>query len=423
MGPTRRAMLAACAGAIPALAAPRRVDDRPSNPLGLVIHSFPIHVGADRDRPPADRFADPLRFLEYGRSLGARGVQVGIGARDDAYADALRTRAEAASMSLEGIVSLARDEADLGRFEAEIRTARRAGATVVRTVMLSGRRYEAFDSAASFRRFADRAFHSLSLAAPVVARHDVRLAVENHKDWRSDELIAILGRVGSDHVGVCLDTGNSMALLEDPMETVEALAPFAFTTHFKDMGVEEYARGFLLAEVPLGTGVLDLPRVVRALRAARPEVRFNLEMITRDPLEVPCLGDRYWATFPDLPARHLARGLAFVRRTPRRRRSRGSPGSRPKIASGPRTRTSGAASPMRRRASSPRDRWRAACSRLRWIVPARPDVAVRPEEGRGHEQIGGETLRRMCRLTGGFRRVAHPKQRLKVGYGAGVASA
>ena len=77
----------------------------------------------------------------------------------------------------------------------------------------------------------------------------------------------------------------------------------AFTTHFKDMGVEEYREGFLLSEVPLGTGVLDLPRVIRTLRAAHPEIRFNLEMITRDPLEVPCLAVVYWATFPDLPGK------------------------------------------------------------------------------------------------------------------------
>ncbi len=319
MGPTRRAMLAACAGVVPALAASPSGEGRASNPLGLVIHSVPIRSAADRGRRPEDRISDPNRFLDYSRSLGAPGIQIGIGARDDAYADALRARAEAASMWLEGIVSLPRDEADLGRFENEIRTARRAGATIVRTVMLSGRRYETFDSAASFRQFADRAFASLSLARPIVARHDVRLAVENHKDWRSDELIAILKRLGSDHVGVCLDTGNSMALLEDPMETVEALAPLAFTTHFKDMGVEECTSGFLLAEVPLGAGVLDLPRIVRTLRAARPEIRLNLEMITRDPLEVPCLGDRYWATFPDLPARHLAHSLAYVRAHPSKR--------------------------------------------------------------------------------------------------------
>ncbi len=135
----------------------------------------------------------------------------------------------------------------------------------------------------------------------------------------ADELLAILKRIGNDHVGVCLDTGNSIALLEDPMEVVEALAPCAFTTHFKDMGLEEYREGFLLAEVPLGTGVIDLPKVVRILRSARAGIRFNIEMITRDPLTVPCLADRYWATFPDLPGRHLARALKLVRDRPANR--------------------------------------------------------------------------------------------------------
>jgi sugar phosphate isomerase/epimerase len=284
--------------------------------MGLVIHSFAVRTARDRGRRDKNRFADPVRFLDHARSLGAGGVQVGIGALDDIAADGLRERAAAASMYLEGIVALPRDQADLGRFEAEIHTARRAGAKVARTVMLSGRRYETFATAAAFRRFAELSAHSLSLAAPVVATHDIRLAVENHKDWRADELLAILDRVGNDHVGICLDTGNSIALLEDPMEVVETLAPRAFTTHFKDMGVEEYRQGFLLAEVPLGTGILDLPRVVRTVRAARPEIRINLEMITRDPLEVPCLADGYWTTFADLPGRHLARMLSLVRDHP-----------------------------------------------------------------------------------------------------------
>jgi sugar phosphate isomerase/epimerase len=311
---TRRSMLAACAGAVPALACRCALDGAGDGSLGLVIHSFAVHVAADRATGHPGRFAEPLAFLESCRKLGARGVQVAIGARDPAYAEALRAKAEAASMGLEGIVGLPRDESDLDRFAAEIETARRAGATIVRTVMLNGRRYETFDTAAAFRDFADRSNRSLRLAAPVVARHDVRLAVENHKDWRADELIKILESIGSEHVGVCLDTGNSIALLEDPLETVEALAPWAFTTHFKDMGVEEYREGFRLAEVPLGSGFLDLRRIVRTLRGARPEIRLNIEMITRDPLDVPCLTDRYWATFSDLPGRHLARLLSLVRK-------------------------------------------------------------------------------------------------------------
>src|SRR5262249_16341903 len=156
-------------------------------------------------------------------------------------------------------------------------------------------------------QFVAAASDSLKRAAPIVARHDVLLAVENHKDFRVDELAALLKQHRDDHIGICLDTGNSIALLEDPMEVIEALAPRAFTTHFKAMGLEASRDGFLLAEVPFGAGILDLSRAVQVLRKARPNIRFNIEMITRDPLRVPCLAENYWATFPELPGRHLAR--------------------------------------------------------------------------------------------------------------------
>jgi sugar phosphate isomerase/epimerase len=111
-----------------------------------------------------------------------------------------------------------------------------------------------------------------------------------------------------------VDTGNNISLLEDPMEVIQTLAPWAYSVHLKDMAVEEYEEGFLLSEVPFGEGVLDLKKVVAVLRQARPEVRFNVEMITRDPLRVPCLTPKYWATFENLPGRHLARTLTWVRR-------------------------------------------------------------------------------------------------------------
>lgn len=311
MGATRRLFLKSCAWPLSAAAAAEAAAK--SGSLGFVIHSFAVRTAGDRQRPPAERFADPDRFLDYARREGACGVQVGLGVRDRAEAESLRGRAEAANMYLEGIVGLPREHADLDRFAAEIRTAKHAGCAVVRTVMLSGRRYETFKSLAEFRKFAESSNHSLDLAAPIVARQGIQLAVENHKDWRTDELIAILKRVGNDHVGLCLDTGNSIALLEDPMDVVEALAPWAFTTHFKDMAVEEYDDGFLLAEVPFGRGIVDLRRVIEVVRKYRPGIRLNIEMITRDPLKVPCLREPFWATFPDLPARHLARMLALVR--------------------------------------------------------------------------------------------------------------
>jgi 3-oxoisoapionate decarboxylase len=53
--------------------------------------------------------------------------------------------------------------------------------------------------------------------------------------------------------------------------------------------------------------------MVRAIRAARPGVTFSLEMITRDPLHVPCLTDKYWSTFGDVGGGALARALTAIR--------------------------------------------------------------------------------------------------------------
>src|SRR5262249_274114 len=139
-------------------------------------------------------------------------------------------------------------------------------------------------------------------------------AVENHKDFDSKALVELLKAIDSPQVGACVDTGNSLALLEPPLETVEALAPHAFSTHLKDLGVEEYADGFLMSEVPLGAGFLDLARIVEELRRAKHAPRLNLEMITRDPLKIPCLTERYWATLEHLPGRRLAGALALVRK-------------------------------------------------------------------------------------------------------------
>jgi hypothetical protein len=98
------------------------------------------------------------------------------------------------------------------------------------------------------------------------------------------------------------------------MDVVEALAPYVINTHIKDMGVEEYEEGFLLSEVPLGTGICDLKRMVAILLKVRPSVKFSLDFLTRDPLKITCLTDKYWVTFPERNGRYLARALAMVRK-------------------------------------------------------------------------------------------------------------
>ena len=157
-------------------------------------------------------------------------------------------------------------------------------------------------------------FHrQIAAAVPIVERHRMPLGIENHKDWRVDQQVALLEQYSSEYLGVCLDTGNNLAVLDDPMETIEKLAPWTFNVHFKDMAMEECESGFLLSEVPLGEGMLDMPRITETIRRARPGVRFSLEMITRDPLLVPCLSDRFWASFDGVNGIHLARALSRIR--------------------------------------------------------------------------------------------------------------
>src|SRR5207249_4261603 len=153
--------LAVGAGSLLGLKA--RADGPPDAPrarMGVVIHSYSIRRSTDKE----SGFDDPLTFLNYCRALGAGGVQMPLGIRDDAYADKLRAWAETHKLYLEGSMTLPRDRADVARFAAEVRTAKQCGVTVFRTVLMNGRRYEVFDSAEEFRRFTDVGRQALTWA-------------------------------------------------------------------------------------------------------------------------------------------------------------------------------------------------------------------------------------------------------------------
>ncbi len=313
---TRREALAVTGGAAIACLLSNDVAaaEAPKTRVGIGMHSFGLHWSMARRSAEQAPFSDALGFLDFCHGLGAAGIQVSMGADAD-RATTLRERAEKYGMYLEGQTSLPRNDADVDRFEADLRAVKATGATVIRTAMLSGRRYETFDSLEKFKEFADRSWRSLVLAEPVVRKQGLKLAVENHKDWLVPELVAMLKRIESEHVGVCIDTGNSIALLEEPMAVVEAYAPYAVSTHLKDMGVREYEDGFLLSEVPLGTGYLDLKKIIETCRRGNPKVEFNLEMITRDPLRIPCRTEKYWTTFPGRRRGTFGGGIGRDQRT------------------------------------------------------------------------------------------------------------
>jgi sugar phosphate isomerase/epimerase len=226
---------------------------------------------------------------------------------------ARRTRAmkEALDMYVEIQTFLPRE--DPAVFEHAVEVAKEAGASSLRVVCLLGRRYEMFDTLAAWKDAVAGFHRQIAAAVPIVEKHRMRMGIENHKDFRVDEQVRLLEQYSSEYIGVTLDTGNNLSVLDDPIETVEKLAPYTFNVHFKDMAVEETETGFLLSEVPLGEGMLDLKRMVDAIRRARPEAYFSLEMITRDPLAVPCVTDKYWATFGDVGGITRARALQRIR--------------------------------------------------------------------------------------------------------------
>ena len=286
---------------------------RPGRRMGLVVHSYGMRWKGKYSSVRFPPFRSVTDLLDHSREIGAAGVQAPVADWDAALPRQVRETCESYGMYFEGSILLPRNEGDVARFERETRHAAEAGAKVLRTAM-GGRRYEQFSSAQAFRQFKENAWRSMQLAEPVARRNSLRIGVENHKDFHAAELVEMLQKMGSEHLGATIDTGNSLALLEDPMEVVETLAPHAVTTHIKDMAVQEYEDGFLLSEVPVGDGFLDLDRMLQVIERHHPNITFNLEMITRDPLRIPCLTGRYFATFPEKPATALARTLAMVKK-------------------------------------------------------------------------------------------------------------
>jgi 3-oxoisoapionate decarboxylase len=251
------------------------------------------------------RFKDTLEFLEHANAIGAAGIQSSLTSLEPDYIAKVEKRAKDLGLFVEAGLP----RADMAQFVRTLEAAKQIGALCVRSACLGGRRYETFSTLEEWRKFVADSHAAIARAVPIAEKMKVVFALENHKDWTAEEFVAILRKYQSPFLGVCLDTGNNIALLDDPMETVERLLPYTVSTHIKDMGVAPAPEGFLLSEVRIGTGMLDIPKIVGMIP---PRVKLTLEMITRDPLRVPAFTDKYWATFPDRNGIALARTMRMV---------------------------------------------------------------------------------------------------------------
>ena len=279
--------------------------------MGGTPSAFALRSMASRKSPAQ------FDMIEHCHSIGLAGVQANPPSTDPEALRQFRQRLEKYNMHLVCDPRLPRQESEVEAFDAQVRAFKEAGAAAFHAAM-TGRRYEDFDRLEPFKQLFEQCQRYVALAEPVLRKYKIRLGIENHKGWRSNEQVAWLNRLGSEWVGVCLDFGNNISLCEEPLDAVQALAPYTVFAHVKDMAVEEYEDGFLLSEVPLGEGILDLKQIVQLLRQTDPNMIFDLEMITRDPLKIPIFTPKYWATFDDsyspVPGRDVAKVLALVRK-------------------------------------------------------------------------------------------------------------
>ena len=204
-------------------------------------------MGLTSDSFQSIRFATPQRLLaadrlmELAARVGAAGAHGGMTTIDMDWARATRRLKEELGMYLEIQTFLPRE--DPAVFEHAVKVAKEAGATSLRAVCLLGpalrdvrfaRRLEAGGRRASTSRSPPRCRSSSGTGC--------RSASRTTRTGASTSRSRCCEQYSSEYLGVSLDTGNNLTVLDDPIETVEKLAPYTFNVHFKDMAAEETSR-------------------------------------------------------------------------------------------------------------------------------------------------------------------------------------
>ncbi len=114
----------------------------------------------------------------------------------------------------------------------------------------------------------------------------LQLAIENHADLRSKELVRLIEAVSANNLGVCLDSGNAVRIGDDLLEATRRLAPLTRMVQIKDLKILEDSRGDPTASwpsAPLGKGSLEIRAFVHTLAAHGYDGGLFIEMSHMHP--------------------------------------------------------------------------------------------------------------------------------------------
>ena len=262
--------------------------------LGATSYAFTWEIGVPGYAFQADGPAPPERLtttalLDRAAALGVGVVQIldNLPLHDASAEEVreLRERADRRGLSLE----VGTRGIDPEHLRTYLRLAIALGALLVRTIV----------DTATHEPTPDEAVTSLREVMPDYEAAGIDLTIENHDRLESSLLVGILELVGSDRLGICLDTVNSFGALERPETVVSALGPHTLSLHVKDYQVRRapHSMGLVVEGEPAGRGRLDIPWLLSELRAMGRDPNALLELWTppEATLAATVAKERRWA--------------------------------------------------------------------------------------------------------------------------------
>jgi 3-oxoisoapionate decarboxylase len=250
-------------------------------------------------------------FVEIAQELGARTIEIHnawLVKLDDDNLKALRQRLE--SLGMEPIIS---HGIPWEQPEGAVRTAVALGARIIRTPLtpvLCGDRSARKDEWPTFVR---SAHEKLKVLAQLGAREGLTVAIENHQDFGSRELLEFCDEAGP-NVGICFDTGNTFPVAEAPLDFARRVAPRVKHVHFKDYRTHWSDEGYRLVRCAIGDGAVPFTEVAALLGQHHKSLTASLEPGALEARHVRLFTAAWWQGYAPSAATDLAACLQAARR-------------------------------------------------------------------------------------------------------------
>lgn len=266
--------------------------------MQLGIHTYSLyHHGIAEDwagfQLPWPKQMDIWQLMDYVSALGLDGIHLDDKAFDSldvSHLHRVRDYAKGQNLYLEynfAMVNSTYDSSVQHEIEEGIAIAEAIGADVAKLGMNLTRPHPV--AASKFHpEIMDQLKNvvaKLEQAAPIARAANVNIAVENHTDAFSEEVIWVLDQVDHPSIGACVDTVNALHVTENPITAIKNLAPRAFTNHFRDAKIIITPDGFKLTGVVLGEGDLDMKRSYEIIKQNPAVHRLNVELDLKCPLD------------------------------------------------------------------------------------------------------------------------------------------